>query len=51
MAAVPTQRAAEVFVEIADTLVDDFDIIEFLHTLTQRTAELGGCYRRRSSTG
>jgi hypothetical protein len=40
VAAVPRQRAAEVSVEIADTLVDDDDIIDFLHTLTQRTAEL-----------
>jgi hypothetical protein len=34
------ERLAEVFVEMADTLVDDFDLIEFLHTVTVRTAEL-----------
>lgn len=34
------ERLAEVFVELADTLVDEFDLIEFLHTVTTRTAEL-----------
>lgn len=34
------QRLAEVFVELADTLVDDFDLIDFLHRLTERCAEL-----------
>ncbi|ROO63236.1 ANTAR domain-containing protein [Micromonospora sp. Llam0] len=36
-----TQLAA-VFVEMADTLVDDFDVIEFLHVLTERCVELLG---------
>ena len=36
------QRLAEVLVEMADTLVDDFDLIEFLQTVTLRTAELAG---------
>jgi len=40
MATVSRERLAEVFVEMADTLVDDFDLIEFLHTVTIRTAEL-----------
>jgi len=31
-----------VFVELADTLVDDFDVIEFLLMVTHRTAELIG---------
>lgn len=31
---------ADVFVEMADTLVDDFDVIEFLHTLTARCVQL-----------
>lgn len=31
---------AETFVELADTLVDDFDVIDFLHTLASRTVEL-----------
>jgi GAF domain-containing protein len=29
-----------VFVEVADTLVDEFDLIEFLHLVTNRTIEL-----------
>jgi GAF domain-containing protein len=40
MATVSKERLAEVFVEMADTLVDDFDLIDFLHTVTTRTAEL-----------
>jgi transcriptional regulator with GAF, ATPase, and Fis domain len=31
---------ADVFVEMADTLVDDFDLIDFLHTLTERCVQL-----------
>jgi transcriptional regulator with GAF, ATPase, and Fis domain len=34
------QRLAEVFVELADTLVDEFDVIDFLQTLTERCVEL-----------
>jgi transcriptional regulator with GAF, ATPase, and Fis domain len=34
------QRLSRVFVELADTLVDDFDVIEFLHMLTERCAEV-----------
>ena len=33
-------RLAKVFVEVADTLVADFDVVDFLHTLANRTAEL-----------
>lgn len=40
MTTVSAQRLARVFVEIADTLVDEFDLIEFLQLLTSRTAEL-----------
>ncbi|GAA1140147.1 GAF and ANTAR domain-containing protein [Kribbella jejuensis] len=34
------QQLAGVFVELADTLVADFDVIDFLHTLTERSVEL-----------
>jgi len=34
------QRLAEVFVELADTLVEEFDVVEFLQTLTERSIEL-----------
>lgn len=37
---IAAEQLAETFVEIADTLVEDFDLIEFLHTVTSRTAEL-----------
>ncbi|MEV0459207.1 GAF and ANTAR domain-containing protein [Catellatospora methionotrophica] len=37
---VSAQRLARVFVEIADTLVDEFDLIEFLQLLAERTADL-----------
>jgi transcriptional regulator with GAF, ATPase, and Fis domain len=40
MPTVSRERLAEVFVEVADTLVDDFDLIEFLEMVTIRTAEL-----------
>lgn len=42
MTVVSTERLADVFVELADTLVDEFDVIEFLFTITKRTAELIG---------
>ena len=37
------QRIVETFVELADTLVDEFDVIEFLHRLAERCAELLDC--------
>jgi GAF domain-containing protein len=40
MSTVSSQRLAQVFVEVSDTLVDDFDLIDFLQMLTMRTAEL-----------
>ena len=33
-------QLADVFVEMADTLVDDFDLIDFLHVLTERCVQL-----------
>jgi len=40
MPQVAPERLAEVFVEVADTLVDDFDVIEFLQMIATRTREL-----------
>ena len=34
------ERLIETLVELSDTLVDDFDVIEFLHMLTRRATEL-----------
>ncbi len=35
-------QLADVFVEMADTLVDDFDMIDFLHVLTERCVQMLG---------
>ncbi|WP_035857944.1 GAF and ANTAR domain-containing protein [Cryptosporangium arvum] len=40
MTTVSAERLASVFVEVADTLVEQFDLLEFLHMLTDRTADL-----------
>ena len=42
MITVSADRLAAIFVEAADTLVDDFDLIEFLHMLTERATGLVG---------
>src|SRR6266566_5693936 len=42
MAASVDERLAQTFVELADTLVAGFDLMEFLHTLTERCVELLG---------
>src|SRR5919202_6170456 len=34
------QQLAEAFVEMADTLVDDFDLMDFMHLLTIRCVDL-----------
>lgn len=34
------ERLAQTFVELADTLVGGFDLMEFLHMLTERCVEL-----------
>ena len=34
------QLLSETFVELTDTLVADFDVIDFLHVLTGRSTEL-----------
>ena len=40
MAVTVDERLAQVFVELADTLVAGFDLMDFLHTLTERCVEL-----------
>ena len=35
-----TERFAAVIAEVADTLVDEFDLIDFLHTVTRHTADM-----------
>ncbi|MGB0094385.1 MAG: GAF and ANTAR domain-containing protein [Solirubrobacteraceae bacterium] len=37
------QRIVETFVELADTMVDDFDVLEFLHRLAERCVKLLDC--------
>jgi GAF domain-containing protein len=37
---VSTDRLAEVFVEVADTLVDEFDLIDFLHRLADSVSDV-----------
>lgn len=35
-----TPRLAQVFVELADTLVEEFDVVDLMHVLAERSAEL-----------
>ena len=37
---IAADRLAEIFLDAADTLVDDFDVVEFLETLTHHTAQV-----------
>ena len=37
------QRIVATFVEFADTLVADFDVVEFLHRVAERCVELLDC--------
>ena len=39
---VSTERLADVFVEVADTLVDEFDLIDFLHNLADHAVTVSG---------
>jgi GAF domain-containing protein len=39
---VDSEKLAEAFVELADTLVDDFDVVDLLHVLTTRCVDLLG---------
>jgi GAF domain-containing protein len=40
MSGVSAERLATIFVEVADTLVDEFDLLDFLHMLTDRARSL-----------
>ncbi|MEU8237738.1 GAF and ANTAR domain-containing protein [Actinoplanes missouriensis] len=40
MSSVSIERLATIFVEAADTLVDEFDLLDFLHMLTDRAQSL-----------
>lgn len=37
------QRIVQVFVELANTMVKSFDVVEFLHRLARRAMELLDC--------
>ena len=39
---ISSTRLADVFVEVADTLVDEFDLVDFLHTVAVDAAEVTG---------
>ena len=39
---IATERVLDAFVEVADTLVDDFDLVDFLHSLADHTAAISG---------
>lgn len=39
---ISTARMTDLFVEVADTLVDEFDVIDFLHNLTVHAVDVSG---------
>jgi GAF domain-containing protein len=39
---ISAERMSDLFVEVADTLVDEFDVVDFLHNLTVHTASISG---------
>ncbi len=44
MSTIPITELGRVFVEIADTMVDEFDVVEFLQMVTAHAAELTGTH-------
>jgi transcriptional regulator with GAF, ATPase, and Fis domain len=40
MAGTREEQLVETFVELADTLIDEFDVVDFLHILTRRVTDL-----------
>ena len=42
MTTLSAQRLAATFVDVADTLIDEFDLVDFLHLVAYRTATLVG---------
>lgn len=40
MSTISAERFAAVIAEVADTMVDEFDLLDFLHTVTLHTANL-----------
>jgi hypothetical protein len=42
MSTVSVERLATIFVEAADTLVDEFDLLDFMHMLVDRARGLVG---------
>lgn len=42
VAMVSPERLADFFVDVADTLVDEFDLIDFLHNLADHAADVSG---------
>ena len=45
------QLLSETFVELTDTMVADFDIIDFLHVLTSAQRRVARCLRGRAAAG
>ena len=39
---ISTERLTDLFVDVADTLVADFDLVDFLHNLTDHAADVSG---------
>ena len=39
---ISSPRVADLFVEVADALVDEFDLVDFLHTVSVNVAEVTG---------